>query len=198
MREIVLFVEDAAHQQFLSALVVRVAEEFGICIQMHWRNARRGSGAVIRELREFIRDLQRDHPGLPDMLIVASDANCKGMQDRLAEIVAVTAEVSTAVICAVPDPHIERWLLLDSAAFKKVFGRGCKAPDQKCERDRYKKLLMNAILEAGITPSFGGIEFAEEIVKAMDIDRVGRNDYSLGKLLTDLQTVFRQWQHEGN
>ena len=50
-----------------------------------------------------------------------------------------------SVIYAIPDPHIERWLLLDSAAFKKVLDKGCSAPTQKCERGLYKRLLLQAV-----------------------------------------------------
>ena len=44
-----------------------------------------------------------------------------------------------------PDPHVECWMLLDSAAFQDVFGKGCGKPDSKCKRGRYKNLLVDAI-----------------------------------------------------
>ena len=75
------------------------------------------------------------------------------------------------LILAIPDPHVERWLLLDGAAFKSVFGRGCDAPDRKCDRGRYKRRLAESIVAAGVTPILGGIEFAEDIVQCMDIER---------------------------
>ena len=43
------------------------------------------------------------------------------------------------VILAPPDPHVERWLLLDGAAYKAVFGKGCDTPDLKCDRNHYKQ-----------------------------------------------------------
>jgi len=125
--------------------------------------------------------------------LVATDANCMGLAERTKMIGAVTEKVGVRIVCAIPDPHIERWLLVDSAAFKAVFGRGCNAPDQKCERARYKKMLIGAIRESGITPSLGGIEYAEDIVNEMDLDRVARNDDSLRRLLGDLDAVFREW-----
>jgi hypothetical protein len=194
MREIALFVEDHAHQSFLDALISRLAKEWGIEIQLRWLNVRRGHGAVIRELKQFLRDLQRDQAGLPDLVVVATDANCKGMNERMKEISSETANIAADIIYAVPDPHIERWLLLDSGAFKTVFGRGCKAPDQKCERARYKKMLIEAILETGIIPSLGGIEFSEDIVQAMDIKRAIRNDPSFKRLVEELYAVFGKWQ----
>ena len=107
------------------------------------------------------------------------------------EIREVTDATAARVICAVPDPHIERWLLVDSAAFKSVLGRGCAAPDQKCEKARYKRLLIEAIRQAGIIPNLGGIEFAADIVAAMNLARASRLDPSLKPFLDELKTVFR-------
>lgn len=139
MRRIALFVEDHAHQQFIGALIQRLADEHGIPAKLDWKNVRRGHGAVIKELKQYLRDLYQDPGGLPDLVVVATDANCKGLAERTRAVNVVTEKVGVRIVCAVPDPHIERWLLLDSAAFKSVFGRGCNAPDQKCERTRYKK-----------------------------------------------------------
>lgn len=101
--------------------------------------------------------------------------------------------MAVRTVCAVPDPHIERWLLVDSAAFKTVFGRGCDAPDQKCERARYKKMLIDAIRASGVIPSLGGIEFSEDIVLAMDIPRACGADASLARLVEELRAVLKEW-----
>ncbi len=104
-------------------------------------------------------------------------------------------ELSFQVVLAVPDPHIERWLLLDSAAFKAVLGKGCEAPDFKCDRDRYKKLLAQAVSMAGLTPLIGGLEHARDIVGSMDFSRMTRKggDKVLGRFLQELQKVFKDW-----
>jgi len=194
MRRIALFVEDHAHQQFLGALLQRLAEENGVAIRLDWRNARRGHGAVVKEFRQYLRDVQRQGDEQPDLIVAATDANCKGLRERTNALSGVTQSVDLKIVFAVPDPHIERWLLVDSGAFKKVFGRGCNAPDQKCERARYKKMLIDAIRESGITPSLGGIEYAEDIVKEMDLGQAARNDASLQRLLEEFNAVFREWQ----
>jgi hypothetical protein len=193
MRRIALFVEDHAHHQFLGALIQRLSDKHGVPVRLDWRNTRRGHGAVVKELKQYLRDLYQQPGELPDLVLVATDANCMGLAERTKMIGAVTEKVGVRIVCAIPDPHIERWLLVDSAAFKAVFGRGCDAPDQKCERARYKKMLIGAIRESGITPSLGGIEYAQDIVNEMDLDRVARNDDSLGRLLGDLDAVFREW-----
>jgi hypothetical protein len=193
MREIALFVEDHGHYEFLKALIERLVGEHDQVVTLDWRSVRRGHGAVIRELKQFLRDLMRWRGGYPDLIVVATDANCLGMNQRVREIREVTDLTPARVICAVPDPHIERWLLVDSTAFKTVLGRGCAAPDQKCEKARYKRLLVEAIRQAGVTPGVGGIEFAADIVAAMNLRHAGRLDASLQRLLEDLDAVFREW-----
>ncbi len=98
------------------------------------------------------------------------------------------------MILAIPDPHIERWLLLDGVAFKAVFGNGCDAPDQKCDRDRYKQRLIEAIHATGTIPRLGGIEYAEDIVQQMDINRAARGDRSFGRFVAGLRNTFQGWQ----
>lgn len=194
MLEIALFVEDAAHQKFLDALLDRVAAEYGVDISKKWGNVRRGHGAVIHELNQYLRDLRRSRSGMPHLVIAATDANCKGFNVRHRDIMEVFEKnmLSVDAIAAIPDPHIERWLLIDSSAFRAVFGRGCDAPDRKCEKGRYKKQLIDAIRNTGRVPSFGGIEFSDEIVLNMDLEWVERNDNSLGRLLVDLRDFFQR------
>ena len=191
MRDVALFGEDYAHRQIVGAPVRRLAAEIRIEARMDWRSAVHRHGRVVQEFNTYLHDLNRQG-GRPDLIIVATDANCKGLNERSREL--ERPNVPVPVIKAIPDPHIERWLLLDGAAFRAVLGRGCDAPDQKCERERYKRLLINAIYDAGIMPSLGGIEFAEDIVKYMNIDRAARSDPSLQRFVTEICQTFRQWQ----
>ena len=194
MREIALFVEDYAHRQVIGGLTQRRAEEYGLPVNLHWRSAVRGHGRVVRELRDYLRDLEAQGGPRPDLLIVATDANCSGLHHRLREIHEPhTPRALPPMISAVPDPHIERWLLLDGAAFRKVFGRGCDAPEQKCSRHLYKQRLTEAIRAAGIIPNLGGIEFADDLVREMDLERAAQADRSLKRFLDDLDSHLRQW-----
>lgn len=189
---IALFVEDDAHEKVIGSLVQRIAIECAVEVELDWRNAVGGHGKVIVGLRDYIRDLKRQGTPSPDLIIVATDANCKGFNDRRKEIDRLN--IPTPTIFAVPDPHVERWLLLDGAAFKAVLGRGCQAPDKKCSRERYKERLIEAIRDAGRTPSLGGIEYAEEIVQNMDIVRAARLDDALQHFVEDLRDTFRRWR----
>ncbi len=193
MRRVSLFVEDAAHEKFIGAVLKRVAHEHKINIKITFSSVRGGHGTVKRELKQFINDILRDRTGPPDLIIVATDANCMGFNRREKEITAITNKVTLRIICAIPEPHIERWFLIDSLAFKKAAGKGCGAPDKKCERSRYKNLLIQNIVDAGIIPSFGGIEFADAIVEEMDLPGAARFDHSFERFISELRAVFREW-----
>ena len=192
MREIALFVEDYAHQQIIGALVRRVAAECNTAIRLDWRVAVGGHGKVIAGLNNYMRDLKRQGSPWPDLIVVATDANCKGLNERAREVVG--QDEPAPMILAIPDPHIERWLLLDSAAFKAVFGKGCDAPDQKCDRGHYKQRLIEAIYATGTIPRLGGIEYAEDIVEQININRATRLDKSFRRFVADLRTMFQGWQ----
>jgi hypothetical protein len=195
MRSLALFVEDFAHETFLKALVQRLAEEYHQEVTFQPYSVRGGSGKVVKELREFLRDLQRGRRQMPDLIIVGRDANCQGHLKQRQQLELVAERCSCGVVYAIPDPHIERWLLLDSSAFKAVLGRGCAAPQTKCERRRYKRLLLEAIRATGVTPLLGGIEYTEALVNAMDLRFLESADESLGRLLRDLRSIFNTWAH---
>ena len=198
MRRIHLFCEDAGHEQFLKALLNRLARRYAIEIEIKVNSARGGHGRMRHRLRNYIKSLRegRINAGTPDRIVVVRDANCSGLSKMLSELKTDVEDYDPITIYAIPDPHLERWLLLDSAAFKDVLGRGCSAPDQKCEKERYKKLLIEAVLNTGETPVFGGIEHTEDIVNAMDLERMVTADPSLGGLITELRRIFSSWSRQ--
>ena len=192
MHEIALFGEDHAHEVVVGALVARIAEESGIEIRQQWRSATGGHGRVARQLDRYVRHLRAHGGPWPALVVVATDANCQGFRERVRQV--TPRDAPAPVVLAVPDPHVERWLLLDGAAFKAVFGQGCKAPDRKCSRNRYKDLLIAAIRAAGSTPLLGGIERAEDIIRNMDIDRAASADASLRNFVDRLRATFQNWK----
>ena len=189
MREIALFVEDHAHRQVIGALVQRIAAECSVAVQLDWRSVVGGHGKVRTELANYLRDLKRQGGSYPDLIVVATDANCKGMNERVREITSV--ESPAPMIFAIPDPHIERWLLLDGVAFKAVFGKGCAAPDRKCDRGRYKQRLVEAIRDAGTIPILGGIEHAQDIVAQIDLNRASQADRSFRRFVAETRNALR-------
>lgn len=196
MHRIILFVEDYGHEEFITSLIERLAHEQGISVKIIRRSVRGGHGKVLTEFKKFLCYLKKEREELPDLLIIATDANCKGYAERKKEIDKIAVEYKNFTLCAIPEPHIERWLLLDSAAFKSAVGKGCKAPDKKCSRDRYKKFLLEAMQNAGIVPPLGGMEYAKDIVDAMDMQRMERANASFGKFLKELKQIFKEWDNE--
>ena len=194
MRNISLFVEDTAHEDFLVALVQRVANAYNIEIKVKVSSVRGGHGVVITELRQYQQDLRHNDEDLPDLIIVGTDSNCRGFLQREKEVNQATSNLADRVISMIPQPHIERWLLLDSEAFKKVLGKGCSVPKRKCDRDRYKRLLLQAIRDAGVVPLLGGIEQTTYLVNAMDLQHLEQSDRSFRRFFRALQHRFEIWQ----
>lgn len=189
------FVEDVGHEKFLHSLIQRFGTQYGIGTEIEFKNATGGHGRVISALKQYVRDLERGTERPSDLLIVAIDGNGDGYSIRKKEIEDAARKFQGTVICAIPEPHIERWLLLDSKAFRVVLGKGCSLPNQlKSERGYYKRLLVEAIRQAGVTPLQGGIEYTEALVNAMDLGRLERVEDSLGKLLQELRLKFQEWR----
>ena len=194
MRNISLFTEDTVHADFLTALVQRIANEHNVEINIKVSSVRGGHEKVITELRQYQQDLQHNVKDLPDLIIVGTDSNCKGFLTREKEINQATSSLADLVISMIPEPHIERWLLLDSEAFRKVFGGGCSAPKRKCGRDRYKRLLLQAIRDAGAIPLLGGIERTGDLVNVMHLQHLEQRDRSFQRFFRALQQRFEIWQ----
>lgn len=194
MRKIIIFVEDYGHEAFIRAMVTRIAHENDLSVKIIPRNVRGGHGRVISELKIYLRTIEYEKEGIPDLIIVATDANCKGYTERKREIEKLNAQYQDIMVFAIPDPHIERWLLIDSSAFKAVLGKGCNAPDQKCARDRYKRLLLEAMRTTGINPPLGGMEYAEDIVNALNLGRLYSLDESLYKFINELKNKMKVWR----
>lgn len=194
---IVVIAEDRGHEAFLKALIGRLATDFNLpsnVVCVHPRSVRGGHGRVVSELNEFVQEIMGYRESLPDLLIVASDSNCVGYNARCKEMQCCVEHIKDRVVFAVPDPHIERWMLLDSSAFKTVFGTGCNPPDNKCDKDRYKSLLGEAFVQTDVVPILNGFEYCEDILRVMELDRI--NDESLKKLVQSLQTRFRMWKNQ--
>ena len=73
-------------------------------------------------------------------------------------------------VCVVPDPHIERWYLIDQNAFCKAIEIVFRPeiPPYKCERGRYKRAMQEAFSKADLAPPLGGVEYGEDIALKID------------------------------
>jgi hypothetical protein len=190
-----LFVEDRAHEEFLQALLRRTADQQCKTIAVRVRSARGGHGRVLSELGLYQKALAR---GLissrePDLVVVAIDANCQPYSEARKNIVAGLDErFRDRTVVACPAPHIERWFLADLNALARVVGSSPKMRKGKCQRDYYKAILSQAVIDGGNVPTLGGIEFAWEIVGAMDLYHAGRTDRSLKAFLDELDAHLKR------
>lgn len=186
MPSIDLFAEDRAHELFVSALLRRILGQAGLPFTLNVRSAVGGHGRALTALKTYQRAVLKSAAGLvrPDLLVVIIDANCQGpVEARKAIQAEIVSEAAGETVIACPDPHIERWFFADPEVFARVIGVDQQPGRRKCERGRYKALLKDAVRRAGHFPTVGGVEFAEELVREMDLHRAGRNEPSLGILI---------------
>jgi hypothetical protein len=197
MARILMFVEDYAHEGFIGGLVRRVASDMGLEAEVSVRTTRGGHGKTITELGKFVRDVADSREGIPDVLVVAVDANCHGYAHCRREIEKVAGCYAHLLVCAIPDPHIERWYLADASAFKQVLGRGCSAPDCKCDRGRYKDLLRRAVLDSGINAPLRGVEYGEELASNVALRNLAQRDRAMAAFVKELSGLLRQHIRSG-
>lgn len=185
-----VFVEDRAHEAFLVAMVHRISREEEVQVVPRVRSARGGHSRAIAELKLYQEVVDKGVAGftLPDLLLAGIDGNCSTFaKARKAIQEAIHAPFFDRLVVACPDPHVERWYLSDPDSFKEVVGRRPTLGKKKCQRDWYKSALANAVRQAGHPATLGGIEFAQELVEAMDLYRAGKNDRSLKSFLEELR-----------
>jgi len=197
MPEITLFCEDSFHEKFISAMLQRFGYDYGVGVKSTFLSSRGGLARMHDEFGDFLRDLSRQRHPFPDAVLVVVDANCLGHSERknlMDSVVAGYPQFDQLISYAIPDPHIERWMLVDPIAFQTVFSRGCTLPAMKCAKNEYKKLLRKEIRDSGIDAPLGGEEFAEDIVRAMNLGQVEVREASLGLFLKSLKAKFNGWR----
>jgi hypothetical protein len=194
------FLEDRGHETFLKALVSRLALEKGLKTGEWMDDVRSASGGrSIAAYKGFLKDLTRRGAANPfDILIVASDGNCKGYQEKKNQLLKFAEKVklsrSDTLVLAIPDPHIERWYMSDPKAFNQAFGSGILPvlPTYKCEKSYYKKIMQDAIASSKVRPLFGGYEYGERIVEEMNLYEAAKADASLKHFMDDFGDAIKQ------
>lgn len=174
-RQVVCFCEDIAHERFIVALIQRAAREQGTSVQIKVLSATHGS-KVRREFRQYLHELKSGTRSLPDILVVVLDGNCRKAAQVRKEIEQEARGLVLHLVCAIPDPHIERWYIEDQQALKSILpGAQPRKLRYKCERDQYKQALVEAIRAAGVEPLLGGAEYGDKIANSLDPARLDRS-----------------------
>ena len=189
-----LFVEDRAHEVFVSALARRIAREEQVELSIQARSARGGHPRALKEFGTYQVLVEKGilaNRAL-DLVVVVIDGNCATSQKKRAEVQKATRpRLLDRLVVGCPNPHVERWFLADPDSFHEVVGHRPVVGREKCEREHYKRLLTDAIRKANQPATLGGIEFAPELVEAMDLYRAGRSDSSLRAFVGDLRRRLR-------
>jgi len=196
---ILYFLEDRAQEGFIKALLNRIAQDVPIPINTlkHDVRAARGGSTVIPEFRRFMKDTMQTSSSDADLLIVAIDGNCKGYRDRIRQLEGYISEnhpLRDKVVYAVPDPHIERWYMMDQRAFKNGVGidKAPSMPPYKCKKDYYKNLLRQVLAESNVSSLLGGAEYAENIVNnIVSLDSLSDQNDDFQNFIEALRHFFR-------
>jgi hypothetical protein len=137
-----VFAEDKAHEEFLRAMLQRLVSEEGGDLSMRMISSRGGHGRALDEFKMYQRAISRSLGEVPDLVVVAIDANCQRWnQARTAIEQLIDSRYLPSAVIACPDPHIERWYLADPPSFHQVVGASLPEERIKCERERYKAVL---------------------------------------------------------
>lgn len=199
--KIIYFLEDRAQEQFMVALVERIASEVSIPSEALSSDvmSSRGGSMVVEEFGNFARDRRKAGAAGAAMIVVAVDGDCQGHAKKTAQLlkkVKPTDPFRDILVFAIPDPHIERWYLIDQVALKKAAGleHGIAPPPYKCKRQKgyYKRLLREMLRDQNI-PSYDGSEFGPEIARNIsDLHATCRADPSFAGFVEDVERVLRQ------
>ena len=198
-----LFVEDLAHEVFVGALVERIAREEEVALRLQARSARGGHPRALEEFGTYQvlvekGALTKRSPDLVVVVVVVIDGNCATPRKKREEIGRATRPgLLDRVVAGCPNPHVERWFLADPDSFYEVVGYQPVVGPEKCEREHYKRLLADAVRRGQQPATLSGIEFAAELVEAMNLYRAGRRDSSLKAFVGDLQRGFRKLGRTG-
>lgn len=196
-RVVDVFAEDYAHEAFLRPLLLRLAGDENVDIDVRVISAKGGHPRVLQELALFRRSIEKDLlTTTPDLVVIASDSNCSPYSSAYKGLVTATGEtLKNKTVIACPDPHIERWYMADPQSFQQVIGAHPKVGKKKCDRDRYKTILARAISDGGHPATLGGAEFGAELVAALDLYRAGKNEKTLKHFIDGTRKALRSLGH---
>ena len=189
-----LYCEDRGHEEFSRALIQRLAGEEQTPIRLRTQNSVGGHGRAVTEFRLWQRKVVKGlSERVPDLLVLVIDGNCKDWGSAHKELRAVVdSSLFPHFVVGCPEPHVERWCFADPESFKMIVGQAPPADPGKCERLCYKNLLHRTILDAGQPILTTAMEFAPDLIEAMDLYRAGKNQRSLGHFVDELRQALRR------
>ncbi|OHE81886.1 MAG: hypothetical protein A2107_09640 [Verrucomicrobia bacterium GWF2_62_7] len=197
---VAFFLEDSAQEAIIPPLFQRLAAEAGFAsdyFDLQVLSAR--GGGSLKAFRQFLKDARKRGHIDADLLIVGSDANCKGFTARRDFVVKAAAKSPFhETVTAVPDPHVERWYLLDLPALSNAAGVKLTGtlPAYKCDKNRYKTLLRQVFAGSDVTPPLGGIEYGPDVAKTMDLYQASKQDHGLADFVEKTQAWLKRLKQQ--
>jgi hypothetical protein len=191
---IALFLEDAAQESFLSALMLRIAEACGVEIGrvvLDVRSAAGGKATALSEYARYIRDVVAGRESAP-IVVVAVDSDCKGRAPVVDTIRGIAERVGYqgSIIGAVPVPHIEKWYCEDRKAFALGTGAPMPALPFKCEPDYYKRAVLASLKQSGVVAPLAAAPYGADIARVVNLELLRTNDSSFDGFYTDVREVL--------
>jgi len=190
-----IYCEDRGHEQFARALLDRLAHELALSPIIRTISGRGGHGRAVTEFRAWQRAVSAKSGighDIPDVLVLLIDANCSGWAQVRRDLEdSVEPGVFTRCAIGCPDPHIERWCLADPQCIQRVLGVAPPADPGKCERDFYKQLLRDTIKKAGQPILISEMEYAPDLVRAMNLFQAGKRQSSLKHFVGEVRGALQ-------
>lgn len=190
-----LYCEDRGHELFARALLERMARETGLRVAIRTVSGRGGHGQAMTEFKGWQRMVSaRGGIGheIPDLLVLLIDSNCSDWNEAHRDLArTVDSGLFPRCVLGCPEPHIERWCLADPVAVQEVLGVAPPPDPGKCERSVYKQLLRDTIRSAGQPILTSEMEYAPDLVAAMDLFRAGKNQRSLKSFVEAVRSALR-------
>jgi hypothetical protein len=199
---VLYFLEDRAQDAFIKALVIKIAKQESIPSGqlIHEIRSARGGSRVKVDFRKFVKDTAKSTADDVDLLVVAVDGNCKGHKEQIRNLeryIKPNHPFRNKVVYAIPDPHIERWYIMDQRAFKEGVGiaRAPELPGYKRQKGYYKSILNQTLKEADVNSLLGGAEYGERIVESIEnLDAFSKQDDGLQDFVNELRIKMRNWK----
>ena len=134
-----------------------------------------------------------------DCAVIGSDANCKGFIRKREMLQTEANGLCLTIVTAIPDPHIERWFLLDPTALSTAVGENLVAhvPPYKCGKNEYKIRLKEAFKGSTVSPLSGGIEYGPEIAANMNIYNAAKQDAGLEDFVSQTKLWLKSLKDKG-
>ncbi|NQU05338.1 MAG: hypothetical protein HQ568_04530 [Calditrichaeota bacterium] len=215
--KVLYFLEDRGHSEFITALTKKIISEVFDGVEVAIIDDVRSANPIkshesietirttknVGGYKNFLKDLRKSDSFDFNAFVIVMDGNCNGVNKRVKELskhVKSDDRFYDMVVYGVPDPHIEKWYVMDVNAFKSGVGLDSAPvlPPEKCERNYYKKFLTTKISDGlGSVPSLGGAEYAEDIVNNIDsIHRFAQLDKGCNKFINDLRALAKRVKKE--